>query len=188
MPVRIPSSREKILALADTIRERFADPFKIDDVAVADEIILVRTAGPAGKDAGFAHVHFIREPVFIDSLARPGERSEVWGRENKRTVRSVVINSNAGVPEREVFWHEYYHLFHSPKGIQRSERFEHHYSTEGVLHHQEERRADEFAAAVLVHPIEECLDAAEIMERFGVSQRLAICALRFAKQLAADRE
>ena len=122
----------------------------------------------------------------MESLARPGELIRVVGRERKKIVRSVVINTNAGIPECEIFWHEYYHLFQSPNAIQHSERFSHAYSTEGVLHHQEERRADEFAAAVLVYPIESCEDVGQIVERFGVSERLAKCAMKLAGQLMAD--
>ncbi len=187
MSIRIQSPRERIAALAAEVHTRFVDPDRIDDVALTSGIVLVRNNGPIGRDAGFAHIHSVSAPVYVESLAHPGELSRVWGRETKRIVRSIAINPNAGIPEREIFWHEYYHLFYSPQGIQHSERFAHAYSTEGVLHHQEERRADEFASAVLVHPIEECDSMMEIAEKFGVSERIAMCAFRFARQLKMDR-
>jgi hypothetical protein len=179
-----PIRREAILRIAQDIRVRFAN-VSIDDVARESGIVLVREDGPIGKDAGFAHIELIEEPVFVESLARPAERMRVWGRTEKRAVHSIVINPNAGIPEREIFWHEYFHLFYSPDAVQRSERFHHRFSTEGALHYQEERRADEFAAAVLVPSIEASASIPEIAERFGVSERIAKCAVRLYRQVAA---
>ncbi len=179
--------REQIVRLAEDVRERVGDVSQIEDIAAATDITLVIEEGPHGKDAGFAFVQYISEPTFIESLARPGEFVRVWDGDRCTVHRSIVINPNGGVPEREVFWHEYYHLFHSPDGVQHSERFPHRYSTEGVLHNQEERRADEFAAAVLIAPLDELEDIADVIERFSVSERLAKCAMNLARQLAANR-
>jgi hypothetical protein len=178
-----PIRRQDILKLAAETRNRFSTA-SIDDVAHMTDIILVRTRGPFGKDAGFAHIDFLQEPVFIESLARPFERVRVWGHTKPEPIRSIVINSNGGIPEREVFWHEYFHLFYSPHAVQHSERFTHRFSTEGALHHQEERRANEFAAAVLIPSILTSLTVSEIAERFGVSDRLAECAIRFYGQIS----
>ena len=186
MTSELLSGREKIARLAEEIRSRFGDVSRIEDIAAASDILLVIEDGPLGKDAGFAFVQYISEPVFIESLARPGEFVRVWGEERRTAHRSIVINPNGGVPEREVFWHEYYHLFHSPNGVQHSERFPHRYSTEGVLHNIEERRADEFAAAVLISPLDELDDIPTTMDRFSVSERLAKCAMNLARQLAAN--
>ena len=178
-----PIRREEILRLSHEIRNRFAGA-SIDDIARINDVMLVRSDGPFGKDAGFACINFIEKPVFIESLARPLEKVRVWGRAEKRPVRSIVINPNAGIPEREVFWHEYFHLFYSSHSVQRSERFVHHFSTEGALHYQEERRADEFAAAILIPSIRSSFSIAEIAERFAVSDRLAKCAVRFYRQIS----
>lgn len=175
------------MRLADEIRSRFEDVSSIEDIAAECEILLVIEEGPMGRDAGFAFVQYLSEPTFVESLARPGELVRVWGGEQRIAHRSIVINPHGGVPEREVFWHEYYHLFHSPDGVQHSERFPHRYSTEGVLHNQEERRADEFAAAVLIVPLDELDDVPGVMERFSVSERLAKCAMNLARQLEANR-
>ena len=178
-----PIRRDEILKLAAETRSRFSSA-SIDDVAHKTDIILVRTNGPFGKDAGFAHIDFFQEPIFIESLARPFEKIRAWGHRNPRTVRSIVINPNAGIPEREVFWHEYFHLFYSPHAVQRSERFMHRFSTEGALHRQEERRANEFAAAILIPSIRMNLTVTEIAECFAVSDRLAQCAIRFYGQVS----
>ncbi|SRR5579883_661769 len=170
--------RDKIVQLAEEIRQRY-DPTNIDDVAKTNSLILVRTPGAEGRDAGFAYVHYTQAPLYIESLARPEEELRVWGNSERNYIRSIVINTNAGIPEAEIFWHEWYHLFYSPLGIQRSERFEHHYSTEGAVHNQEERRADEFAAAVLIPSIEGLADIHEIVERYHVSERLASIAVKF---------
>lgn len=168
---------ESILSLADDIRSLY-DPRAIDEAALASNILLVRTDGPEGKDAGFAHIEYVLRPASVESLARPGEWLRVWGARKKIAVRSIAINRNAGIPECEIFWHEYYHLFFSPRGIQHGEQFVHHYSTEGALHFREERRADEFAAAVLVPSLADCETIADIMEQHNVSERLALIAAR----------
>ncbi len=184
VPARIstPVRRADIFLLAREIRAHF-DPQDIEEAAIRSGIVLVRMSGPPDRDAGFAYIEFTRRPQYIESLSHPEEPLRVWGITVREMVRSIVINTNSGLPEREVFWHEYYHLFHSPNALQRSERFEHHFSTEGALHSQEERRADDFAAAVLVPTIEGCATPLEICERFEVSQRLAEKAMRFYSAL-----
>ncbi len=173
----MPLRRERIVQLASDIRARY-NPREIDYIASEHGIVLIRSAGAVGRDAGFAYIEFVRRPELIESLSHPDRPVLVWGGWRKEPLYSIVINTNSGIPEAEVFWHEWYHLFHSPLGIQRSERFEHRYSTDGALHHQEERRAEEFAAAVLVPSIEDCMTIFEICERFGVSERLADRAMK----------
>src|SRR5665213_1971373 len=170
--ITAPVRRTDILQLAREIRKQF-DPRIIEDAAKRSEIVLVRMSGPAGRDAGFAYIEFTRRPRYIESLGHPEEPLRIWGAWDREPVRSIVINTNSGIPEREVFWHEFYHLFYSPHALQRSERFEHHFSTEGALHSQEERRADEFAAAVLVPSLQDCSTIFDICDRFGVTERLA---------------
>ncbi len=177
------------LHLAREIRSRF-DPRNIESVAAASDIVLVRSSGPENREAGFAYIEYVRRPVFVESLSHPEEPIRVWGRSRLEPLRSIVLNTNSGIPEWEIFWHEYYHLFYSPQGLQHGERFEHHYSTEGVLHSREERRADEFAAAVLAPELVECgpkpnATAAEIAEEFDMSERLvqrAIALLSYSLQ------
>ncbi len=180
-----PVRRGSILELALEIRIAF-DPRKIEDVASKSGIVLVRTSGPGNREAGFAYIEYAQRPVFVESLAHPEEPVRVWGAWEREPVRSIVINTNSGIPEREVFWHEYYHLFHSPNAVQRSEHFEHRFSTEGALHSREERRADEFAVAVLIPSLEGCATPMEICERFEVSPRLAERAIRFYSNRTQD--
>lgn len=177
MPVRIsPIGGERILHLAEEIRSRF-EPREIDAAANSSDILLIRIAGGTSAAAGFAHIGFVHSPEFIESLANPGERIRVWER-NDEKLRSIVINTDSAVPEAEIFWHEWYHLFYSPESIQRSESFDHRFMLESAIDSREERRADEFAAAVLVPSIEGCQTVSEIVERFGVSERLAKVATR----------
>ena len=184
-----PVRRDKILRLASEIRERYG-PSKIEEAAAENGVVLVRTQGSAGRDAGFAYIHFARQPSYIESLSRPEDPLLVWGSmaadsPSKAPIRSIVINTNSGIAEHEIFWHEWYHLFYSPIGIQRSERFEHHFSTEGALHAQEERRADEFAAAVIVGREHSSSTIAELVEQFGISERLATRAIWFIQPVHA---
>jgi len=169
--------RERIIQLASEVRERH-DPRNIERAAIEQDIVLVRSAGALGRDAGFAYIEYVRRPELVESLSHPERPILVWGGWRREPLYSIVINTNSGIPEAEVFWHEWYHLFHSPHDIQRSERFEHRYSTDGVPHNQEERRADEFAAAVLVPTVANCATIFDIIEQFGVSERLAEKAMK----------
>ena len=177
--------RDEILRLASEIRQRFG-PLMIEEAAAENDVVLVRTEGAVGRDAGFAYIHFTRKPSYVESLSRPEDPLLVWGsmsgdNSDSEPIRSIVINTNSGISECEVFWHEWYHIFHSPLGIQRSEQFEHRFSTEAALHNQEERRADEFAAAVIVGTEHECSTIAELIEQFGISERLAARAIQFTR-------
>jgi hypothetical protein len=167
-----PIGRDRIIQLAAGIRGRY-DPRAIDFAAQDSGIVLVRSAGALGRDAGFAYIEYVRRPELVESLSHPARPVLVWGGWRREPLYSIVINTNSGISETEVFWHEWYHLFHSPHGIQGSKNFEHRYSTDGVLHNQEERRADEFAAAVLVPSIEDCETIYDIINNFGVSERVA---------------
>jgi len=183
--ISTPVRRDEILRLAEEIRQRFGSS-KIEEAAAENGVVLVRTEGAVGRDAGFAYVQFVRKPSYVESLSRPEDPLLVWGSmfgddSSREPIRSIVINTNSGIAECEVFWHEWFHLFHSPLGIQRSERFEHRFSTEAALHSQEERRADEFAAAVIVGQEHECSNVAELIEQFGISERLAARAIGFTR-------
>lgn len=182
--VNVPIRRAEIFQLASKMRKSCGSQ-PIDIVAEYYGIVLVRMAGPVGRDAGFAYIEFTRRPKYVESLSHPEEQVRIWGAWTREPVRSIVINTNSGIPEREVFWHELYHLFYSPHAVQRSERFEHRFSTEGALHTQEERRANEFAAAILVPALGGCRTAAEVAERFQVSERLAGYAIQLYSALGS---
>jgi hypothetical protein len=187
LSITAPIGRERIIQLASAIRDRY-DPRAIDAIAQQNDIVLVRSAGAVDRDAGFAYIEYVRRPELIESLSHPERPILVWGGWKREPLYSIVINTNAGIPEAEIFWHEWYHLFHSPHGIQRSQRFEHRYSTDGVLHNQEERRAGEFAAAVLAPFIDNCSTIFDVVERFNVSERLAIVAMKLYTQYTEKHE
>ncbi len=175
--------REQILLLADELRNRF-DPRNIDRITQEYQILLVRKAGSSSGAAGFAHVEYRQRPEFIESLARPGEFLPVWESQSSERFTSIVINANSSIPEAEIFWHEFYHLYYSPESIQGSQRFEHRFLIE-LSDNIEERRADEFAAAVLVPTIEGCETIREISERFSISPRLAKAAVQLYRSIEA---
>ena len=179
--IRAFSRRENIIRLAKDIRNRY-NPREIDLIADECNIVLVRTTGATGREAGFAYIEIRRYPEIVESLSHPDSPVLVWGGWRHQEIYSIVINTNSGIPEAEIFWHEWYHLFHSPRGIQQSDRFEHRYSTDGVLHNQEERRADEFAAALLIPTLEECETIFDVCAHFGVSQRLAEKAITMQRE------
>ena len=184
----------QILARACEVRTRLAAHGitryeELDRIAELEGIVLVRVAGPIGKDAGMAHIYETLRDPWMPSLAAPGEWRRVWAPKVRVLVRSITINPNAGVPEPEVFWHEYYHLCYSPTGTQHSERLRHTYSTEGVLHHREERRADAFAAAVLMY--DAITGAArcsmeEVRDQYGCSERSARAVVALRDRLDAE--
>jgi len=169
--------QEEILRLAEGFRARF-DPTKIDEVSIAYDITLIRTRGSDDNAAGFAYTWTEQDPVFIDSLTHPEQPLRVWGERAKNIKRAIVINSNSELPEREIFWHEFYHLFYSPESIDRAEEFKHNFS-ESVLHSKEERRADEFAAAILIPSIESMDSIEGIAHHYDTSKRLAAIAVKF---------
>ena len=175
------SRREHAVQFAEELRTRF-EPLKIDGVAQEYQILLIRKAGSPLGAAGFANVEYHLRPEFIESLARPGEFLPVWESQNAERLASIVINTNSPIPEPEIFWHEFYHLNYSPESIQSSQRFEHRFLIE-LSDNIEERRADEFAAAVLSPTLEGCETIVEISERFSVSPRLAKAAVQLYRPI-----
>jgi hypothetical protein len=105
--VNVPIRRAEIFQLASKMRESCGSQ-PIDIVAEYYGIVLVRMAGPVGRDAGFAYIEFTRRPKYVESLSHPEERVRIWGAWTREPARSIVINTNSGIPEREVFWHEFY--------------------------------------------------------------------------------
>jgi Zn-dependent peptidase ImmA (M78 family) len=159
----IPLRSDEIRLLAEDLRQKL-DCRDIEKVAQKEKIILHRSPGPA-KRGGFSY-GVVEED--IEGVLRP--------------MLAIVINTDhrtpAGerVPESEIFWHEYYHLFYSPSAndwlIDAS-----HYSLEQAGHAQEERRAQEFAAWLLVPDIHAGESPYELAERCNVSSRLANLAI-----------
>ncbi len=160
----IPLRREEIRDLAHHFRERYAG-WPIERVAEREKIILLRGPSPANQ-GGFSNVTIEEDS---DGLLRP--------------IPAIVINTayrtphGEPVPEREIFWHEFYHSFYSPASNDLSVDHDH-YSTRGALHAQEERRAQEFAAWMLVERLALGDTPHDLAERYAVSTDLARIALQ----------
>ena len=167
--------------LAQEIRDRY-NIHEIDTVAEQNDIFLIRSRGKSNGPAGFAHVEHHTSNEWIESLARPGDMLRVWEPHNTKHRYSIVININSPIPEAEIFWHEYYHIFYSPEGIQGNRSFEHRYLVE-LSDTIEERRANEFAAAILVPEIADCETPFDVMERYSVSGRIAHIASKLYSHL-----
>lgn len=178
-----PIRRADIARLASDVRARIAG-LSIDEIAEQEDILLIRTPGPRGRDDGRSELIVEHLPVFIESLAVPGEAIPLWGVRLRRFLSVIFLNENSSRPEREIFWHEYYHIRHSPLGVQRVERFRDSYSTEAALHHHEERRANDFAVAMLVPSIVGFRDASEIAWHYSVSEELAEHAVRYYRAIS----
>ncbi len=166
-----PIRKAEIIALADAARQKFSG-MSIDLVAESENIILIRQPDASSKKAGYACVFPSIKPKLIPSLSRPGEFVLSFAEKETIYHDCIVLNPLYGIPEREIFWHEYYHLWYSPSRKVQMDFF-HQFSTSGALDSQEERRANMFAAYFLIPKIES-EDTAEIVsEKWGVSELLA---------------
>ena len=170
--VATPIRRETIMQSAERIRN-LTRGLPIEEVARKMEIILTCFDDPEIKIGGYAYVTSTEEPLFVDSLARDGGIVRVLGASKQYPHRAIVINRGYGLSDAEVFWHEFYHLFFSPESRDVSTDFRHVFSTEGALHAQEERRANEFAAAILIEHIESDVIIEDLMCQYCVSRRVA---------------
>lgn len=166
-----PLRKAEIIHLAGTARKKY-EGLSIDEIAEIENIILIREPSTDSKKAGYACSLKSEMPKLIPSVSRPGEFILSF-REKEITFHDcIVINPLYGIPEREIFWHEFYHLWYSPSRKVTMD-FYHQYSTGGVLDTQEERRANMFAAYFLIPDIE-TEDTPEIVsEKFSVSDNLA---------------
>ncbi|HYM19776.1 MAG TPA: hypothetical protein VEW28_02100 [Candidatus Kapabacteria bacterium] len=167
----IPLRRDEIVALAARTREEFKN-CPIDEVARREKIILQRIADERTEKAGFCCILDNTAPKPIASKARPGETLFSFAEKKRNLYPAIIINPARTKFEQEVFWHEYYHLYYSPSRKIGAVFFGG-YSTAGVLDKQEERRADLFAAFVLIPTIEKDDTIETLTEKFGVSYALA---------------
>ena len=140
----------------------------IDEIAECTGIYLKRDSGPSAT-GGFAH--FLRH------------------RDDENIVRYVPVimintqhRTEHGEPvgEREIFFHEFYHLLHSSVENDFLLSGEESLITLRAMHAQEERRAQDFAARMLIDEIRAGETAREIAWRCDVSTRLAEHACRAA--------
>ncbi|MEO6941163.1 MAG: hypothetical protein ABI444_13700 [Candidatus Kapaibacterium sp.] len=157
----VPMRRDELILLAAEARKKYAG-MSIDEVADREHVFLHRERGPAAASGGYAFAQIEMgwdgQPYVFEAIVLNPEFQNPHGER---------------ISEREIFWHEYFHLWYSPSMIDSPDRFLHHYSTVGVLHAQEERRANEFTAAVLVGKLELGETAETLSERCGISSSLA---------------
>src|SRR5689334_20550188 len=139
-----PFRKNEIIALAKSTREKYSG-MSIDEVAERENIILIREPDANSKKAGYACALKSETPKRIESLQVPGKFVLSFSEKEISYYDCIVINPLFGIPEREIFWHEFYHLWYSPSRQMKMEFF-HQFSTGGALDAQEERRANMFAA------------------------------------------
>src|SRR4051812_19566450 len=111
--VHIPIRREEIISLAISAREKYSGS-SIDQVAERENIILIREPDAASKKAGYASSIRSESPKRILSVSRPGTYLLSFVEKEITYYDSIVINPLYGIPEPEIFWHEFYHLWYSP--------------------------------------------------------------------------
>lgn len=144
----------------------------MDQVAECENIILIREPDANSKKAGYACSLKSERPKLIPSLSRPGEYILSFREKEIIFHDCIVINPLYGIPEREIFWHEFYHLWYSPSRKTTMDFF-HQYSTGSALDAQEERRANMFAAFMLVPEVGKEDTPQIVSEKFNVSWELA---------------
>jgi len=164
----VPVRREELLLLAEHNRAIYKG-LSLEAIAEVAGFIFIREAGGPSAPGGFAYSR-------IESMADG----------SKRQFDAMVINpehvNEAGelVDERQTFWHEYYHLWYSPSRVD-SPSDPMFYSTRGALHAQEERRANEFAAAMLIDSVEPGQTPQMIAERYQVTTDLAALGIKLLR-------
>ena len=162
-----PLRKAEIIGLAAYARKKY-EGLTFDQVAERENIILIREPDANSKKAGYACSLKSETPKLIPSLSRPGEYILSYREKEIIFHDCIVINPLYGIPEREIFWHEFYHLWYSPSRQMKMDFF-HQYSTGGALDSQEERRANMFAAFMLIPEVGKGDTAEVVSERFGVS-------------------
>jgi hypothetical protein len=166
-----PFRKAEIIALAEFARKKYFG-MSIDEIAERENIILIREPDANSKKAGYACAIKKESPKRIESLAAPGTFVLSFHEKEITYHNAIVINPLYGIPEREIFWHEFYHLWYSPSRQMRLDFF-HQFSTGGALDAQEERRANMFAAYFLIPELESGDTLQIVSEKFGVSADLA---------------
>ena len=166
-----PLRKAEIIGLAEHARKEYSG-LSLDQVAERENIILIREPDANSKKAGYACSLKSETPKLIPSLSRPGEYILSYREKEIIYNDCIVINPLYGIPEREIFWHEFYHLWYSPSRKTTMDFF-HQYSTGGALDAQEERRANMFAAFMLIPEVWKGDTAEMVSERFGVSGEMA---------------
>lgn len=168
-PAELPLRRSDVFQLAEHYRRLFGN-LSIPEIAEKCGIHLRREDGLEGGPDGVAVIESILRPIAVDSLATPGNQIPVWGSRARQELRVILINRASRLPEREIWWHEFYHIMNSPRVSTRSV---HAFDSRAHEYRVEERRADDFTAAMLVPDVSGLVSLDDVVERFDVSKRLA---------------
>jgi hypothetical protein len=166
-----PFRKAEIVALAEEARKKYHG-LSIDEVAELENIILIREPDARSKKAGYASSIRSEAPKRIASLSRPGSYLLSFSEKEITLHDAIVINPLYGIPEQEIFWHEFYHLWYSPTRKMKADFF-HQYSTDTVLENQEEKRANIFAAYLLIPNVEQEDTVQSVSEKWNVSCEMA---------------
>lgn len=171
----VPVRRTLFLPYAHRLRKKYRE-HTIEEIAREEDILLVRLAGPA--TLGGVALRFT-ESVEYWFRSLVDDDVKIKSLEPDRVERRVIVlNSLFDGNSSEVFWHEYFHLHFSPRNMPFASHRLHTYSTSVALDSQEERRANEFAAAMLIAEIHAGESAEDIARRYHVSLSLAEIAIR----------
>jgi hypothetical protein len=171
-----PFRKAEIIALAEFARKKYFG-MNIDEIAESENIILIRAPDADSKKAGYACAIKKEAPKWIKSLSHPGKFVLSFHEKEISYHNAIVINPLYGIPECEIFWHEFYHLWYSPSRQMKLDFF-HQFSTGGALDAQEERRANMFAAYYLIPELESGDTPQSVSEKYFVSDDLARLRLR----------
>jgi hypothetical protein len=161
--------RSDVFRLAEHYRMQFAH-LSLMEIAERFDIHLLREDGREGGPDGVAVIEPILRPIAIESLATPGTQIPIWGGRARQELKIILINRSSRLPEREIWWHEFYHIMNSPRVVARSV---HSFDSTSHEYRVEERRADDFTAAMLVPDLRGVSSLDDVVERFDVSKRLA---------------
>lgn len=179
VPVRTDDIRE----IAEYYKHKYRG-YTIDEIAADEDIILVRMPDMLAKKAGYA----VSAPVGtrrkrIPSLATPGRMLISYTEWEQIFQDCIVINTAyeyademckfTAPNENEVFWHEFYHVRYSPSENTATQKGA--YSMIGVRTAQEERRANTFAAMMVIADTDGCSTIEDVMRKWNVTREVARC-------------
>jgi hypothetical protein len=138
------------------------------------------------KRGGVSIRQQIETSYLFESLVEPGRLVESRYPAAPARLKLVMladdyIREGEHLSVEEIFWHEYFHINWSPE-LAPFDSDKHEWSTHGVLDHQDEHRADLFAAGVMIDQIDADDTADSIADRCEISLRLASLALRIERR------
>ena len=128
--------------------------YSIKEVARAESIILEFVTYRQIQRGGLCVAQDLDTTYLFESLAIPGRLIEARYPAVRTRLQLIAVakdyyRGEEKVTPEEIFWHEYYHLNWSPELLPYDPDI-HDAATHGVMDRKDERRADLFAASVLL--------------------------------------